>query len=89
MLASIDSQMAEWKCDLSMMAEVVRISREPGCAIEQSVTRLKRDYQGLRIMRVVSWQAPDPKIEAAVARFEGLWGEWVDRATVVRREISG
>jgi hypothetical protein len=86
----VDRQVEEWKADIEAM-RIAASERDgdAGAALRDRVEGLRRELQGLRIMKVATWHAPEDQWEHACAHFDEKWSEWIDRARCLQRELAG
>ncbi len=59
-----------------------------GASLRDEVEGLRRELQGLRIMKVATWHAPEDQWEHARAHFEEKWNEWTARARALQRSLA-
>jgi hypothetical protein len=62
----VDRQVEEWKRDLeAMRCTASECAGDAGAVLLDQVEGLRRELQGLRIMKVATWHAPEDQWEHA------------------------
>jgi hypothetical protein len=85
----VDRQVEEWKRDLEAMRVTAgERDGDAGASLRDQVEGLRRELQGLRIVKVATWHAPEDQWESARAHFEEKWSEWTARAQALQRSLA-